>query len=123
MSKKTAYIMNLSFNSKGLGGGSMELALLVDPVRKKLVGEARGKLEEGTEHPLSFSVEGRGHMHEGRGGIVGALHGEAGVSVAPPLIGTYLAPFLVSFNIEGGSGTGRFTVGDHSYECEVSTIN
>jgi hypothetical protein len=51
---------------------------------------------------------------------VGAVSGEAAVSVPPPEIGTFLASFSASFSLDSNwSGQGQFSVGSHSYESEV----
>ena len=127
MSDNALYLVNLSFSSNNLGGGSMKLALTVDPVRNTLNGGASGTILEGTEHTPSFTASGTGHIHAtGLGNItqVGAISGPAVVSFPPPLIGSYEAPFSASFAVDSTwKGTGKFSVGNDTYECQVERIS
>ncbi|MEM7360707.1 MAG: DUF1842 domain-containing protein [Pseudomonadota bacterium] len=123
MSSDTLYLVNLKYASEGVGGGSMSLQLAVDPIHQTLSGQARGKIQEGTEHSPSFTASCQGTMHStGYGDVVniGAVHGRAAVSAPPPLIGTYLAPFTAEFAVDGKwSGKGKFSVGGNTYQCTV----
>ena len=101
----------------------MILRLAVDPIHQTLSGQAKGKIQEGTEHSPSFTASCQGTMHStGYGDVVniGAVHGRAAVSAPPSLIGTYLAPFTAEFAVDGSwSGNGTFTVGGNTYQCKV----
>ena len=98
-----------------------------DPVRNTLNGGASGTILEGTEHAPSFTASGTGHIHAtGLGNItqVGAISGPAVVSFPPPLIGSYEAPFSASFAVDSTwKGTGKFSVGNDTYECQVERIS
>ena len=127
MSEDTLYLVHLNYSSCVVGGGSMNLSLAVDPIRHTISGGGKGSMLEGTEHPTTFTASGNGHMHAtGLGDIsnVGALSGKAVVSFPPPAIGSYEAPFTASFAVDGSwNGTGKFTVGNQTYECQVERAN
>jgi hypothetical protein len=118
------YLLKLSFDPIEVGAGSMTLAMAVNAVNGKVQGIATGTLLEGTEHPQTFEVSVTGAIHAtGLGTVVkvGAVEGEARVTVAPPAIGTYLAPFTASFALDSSfKGKGTFTVGSYTYESDVS---
>ena len=124
MSDEALYLVNLNFKSGVVGGGSMTLQLAVDPVTGSINGRANGSIQEGTQHSPTFTASASGHTHStGLGDItkVGAVSGQAVVSFPPPAIGSYLAPFSASFAVkEDWSGSGKFSVGDNTYECQVS---
>ncbi len=105
----------------------MILAVTVNASSGALHGQAAGIIHEGTQHPPAFTAPVEGAMHStGYGKItkVGAVHGEAAVSVPPPAIGTYLAPFIASFALDADwSGHGQFTVGSDTYKCEVKMVD
>lgn len=119
------YLLKLSFTPPAgiVGAGSMTLALTVDAPSGALHGQAQGTILEGTQHPQTFTAPVSGAMHStGFGNIVrvGAVSGEAAVSVTPPAIGTYLAPFSASFSLDSNwSGQGQFSVGSNSYKSDV----
>ncbi|WP_440216237.1 DUF1842 domain-containing protein [Chromobacterium piscinae] len=125
MAQEGLYLLKLSFTPpEGMvGAGRMILAVTVNARSGELHGQAAGEIHEGTQHPPVFTAPVTGAMHStGYGKIVkvGAVFGEAAVSVAPPAIGTYLAPFLASFSLDADwSGQGQFTVGTDTYKCEV----
>ncbi|MFN9623757.1 MAG: DUF1842 domain-containing protein [Cyanobacteriota bacterium] len=119
------YLLNLLFTTKSVGSGSMNLALTVNAVTGVVHGQAQGKLLAGTSHPSTFSADASGVIHStGLGTIVrtGAVKGLAFVSLPPPEIGSYQAPFSASFSLDAkGNGKGQFTVGSHTYhDCDVS---
>ena len=126
MSNSGLYLLKLKFSApQGIvGAGSMTLALTVEAATGTLHGQASGTILEGTQHPQTFTAKVSGAMHAtGYGSIVkvGAVTGEAGVSVAPPAIGTFLAPFSASFGLDSNwSGKGQFSVGASTYQSEVS---
>jgi hypothetical protein len=105
----------------------MELRLAVNPATGGLNGRVQGSIQEGTQHARTFTANASGHTHStGFGPItsVGAVNGQAVVSVPPPAIGTYLAPFTASFSVDNDwSGSGRFTVGQDTYQCKVSKVS
>ena len=123
------YLLKLSFASSSsiVGAGSMTLALTVDAPTGVLHGQAQGTILEGTEHPQTFTAKVSGAMHStGFGHIVrvGAVSGEAAVSVTPPAIGTYLAPFSASFGLDSEwGGQGQFAVGSNGYKSDVKRAN
>jgi hypothetical protein len=125
MSEVGLYLLKLSFTPPHgvVGAGSMTLALTVNASSGALHGQAQGTILEGTQHPNTFTAQVSGAMHStGFGDIVkvGAVSGEAAVSVPPPEIGTFLASFSASFSLDSNwSGQGQFSVGSHSYESEV----
>lgn len=129
MEKTGLYLLKLSFTpEKGMtGAGSMTLAVTVNASTGALYGQAHGSILEGTQHSPTFTAPATGAMHStGFGHItrVGAVHGEAAVSVAPPAIGTYLAPFSASFGVGADwTGQGQFTVGTHTYKCDVKIVD
>lgn len=129
MEKAGLYLLKLSFTpEKGMvGAGSMMLAVTVDASTGVLHGQAHGAIQEGTQHAPTFSSPATGAMHStGYGSItrVGAVHGEAAVSLAPPAIGTYLAPFSASFSLGADwTGQGQFTVGTDTYKCDVKMVD
>ena len=129
MSETGLYLLNLSYTPpKGMvGAGSMSLALTVNASTGVLHGQAQGTILEGTQHPQTFNAQVSGVMHStGYGSIVkvGAVSGEAAVSVTPPAIGTYLAPFSASFSLDSNwNGQGQFSVDSHSYNSEVTKAN
>jgi hypothetical protein len=120
------YLLKLRFTPKHgmVGAGSMTLAVTVDAVSGDLNGQANGSILEGSEYSSSFSADAKGAMHStGYGSVVrvGAVHGEAFVSFPPPAIGSYLAPFSASFQVDDTwQGTGQFTVGVNTYQCDVA---
>jgi hypothetical protein len=119
------YLLKLSFIPKVLGAGSMTLALTVNAVSGTLHGQARGKLQEGTKNPSTFTADASGVLHStgfGPNVKVGSVRGQAFVSFPPPAIGSYLAPFSASFSLDAdGKGTGQFSVGHNTYaDCVVS---
>lgn len=122
------YLLELSFvPAPGVvGAGRMTLALTVNASTGALHGQAHGTILEGTQNPLTFTTAVSGSMHStGYGTIVkvGAVTGDAAVSVAPPAIGTYLAPFSASFGLDSDwMGEGQFSVGDHVYQSEVKKV-
>ncbi len=124
MANETLYLVTLNFKPETVGAGEMLLQLAVDAVNGHLHGLGHGKILEGTEHPQSFGGSGSGAYHAtGFGNItkVGALNGQSIVSVAPPAIGTYLAPFSVNFGVDNNwKGTGTFSVGQYTYKCQVT---
>ena len=129
MSDVGLYLVKLSFAPRGgaLGSGSMTLALTVDASTGALHGQAQGKIMRGTEHPQTFTAAVSGTTHStGFGNIVkiGSVSGQAVVSVAPPLFGTSLAPFLASFGVDSNwSGNGQFSVGSDTYESDVKQVS
>lgn len=103
--KDGVYLLELSFVPPAgvVGAGRMSLALTVNASTGALHGQAYGTILEGTQQPQTFTVAVSGAMHStGYGNIVkvGAVTGEAAVSVEPPAIGTYLAPFSASFGLD-----------------------
>ncbi|MFN9212238.1 MAG: DUF1842 domain-containing protein [Betaproteobacteria bacterium] len=129
MTEPGLYLLKLSFSPPAgiVGAGSMTLAVAVDAAAGTLHGQAQGTILQGTQHPQTFSGQVSGAMHStGFGSIVrvGAASGEAAVSVAPPAIGTYLAPFSASFSLDPKwNGQGQFAVGSHSYPCTVTKVD
>jgi hypothetical protein len=129
MTEPGLYLLKLAFSppSGMVGAGSMTLAVAVDAAAGTLHGQAQGTILQGTQHPQTFSAQVSGAMHStGFGSIVrvGAASGEAAVSVAPPAIGTYLAPFSASFGVDSNwSGQGQFVVGAQSYPCTVTKVD
>lgn len=119
------YLLKLSFTPPAgmVGAGTMTLAVTVNASTGALHGQVQGTILEGTQHPQTFTAQVSGAMHStGLGKIVkvGAVSGEAGVSVTPPAIGTYLAPFSASFSLDSNwSGQGQFSVGSNSYVSDV----
>lgn len=126
MSQEGLYLLKLNFQPpKGVvGAGSMTLGLTVNATTGALHGQAHGTTLEGTQEPQSFVTQVSGAMHStGYGNIVkvGAVTGQAAVSVAPPAIGTYLVPFSASFSLDSDwSGSGQFSVGSLTYQSEVN---
>ncbi|WP_043617709.1 DUF1842 domain-containing protein [Chromobacterium violaceum] len=129
MAQEGLYLLKLSFTPPAgtTGAGRMILAVTVNASSGELHGQAVGTIHEGTQHPLAFTAPAAGAMHStGYDKItkVGAVHGEAAVSVAPPAIGTYLAPFVASFALHADwTGHGQFTVGSDTYKCEVRMVD
>ena len=129
MSEVGLYLVKLNFTPPGgaVGAGSMTLALVVNASTGALSGQAHGEIMQGTAHPQTFTAEVSGIMHStGYGNIVkiGSVSGQSAVSVAPPAIGTSLAPFLASFGVDSNwSGKGRFSVGSNSYESDVNQVS
>lgn len=127
MVKEGLYLLKLAFVPKSgvTGAARMTLAVTVNVATGELHGQAHGTLLEGTQHPNTFSAPVSGVMHStGFGKIVkvGSVLGQAAVSVTPPAIGTYLAPFSASFGLDSDwNGDGQFTVGIHTYPAEVKT--
>lgn len=125
MSQSGLYLLKLAFTPQGgaVGSGSMTLALTVNASTGALHGQAQGTIHEGTQHPQTFSAQVSGAMHStGFGTIirVGSVSGEAGVSVPPPAIGMYLAPFSASFGLDADwNGQGQFSVGSDTYKSDV----
>ena len=125
MSEVGLYLLKLSFTPpEGIvGAGSMTLALTVNASTDALHGQAQGTILEGTQDPQTFTAQVSGAMHStGYGKIVkvGTVSGEASVSVTPPAIGTFLAPFSASFGLDSNwSGEGQFSVGSSSYKSDV----
>jgi len=125
MSEVGLYLLKLSFTpSLGVvGAGSMTLAVTVNASTGTLHGQVQGTILEGTQYPQTFTAQVSGAMHStGFGNIVkvGAVSGEAGVSVIPPAIGTYLAPFSASFGLDSNwNGQGQFSVGSDTYKSDV----
>lgn len=129
MTKEGLYFLKLSFAPKNgiVGAGRMTLAVTVNASTGALHGQAQGVFLEGTQHPNTFTTPVSGVMHStGFGQIVkvGSVAGEATVSVTPPAIGTYLAPFSASFGLDSDwNGDGQFTVGANSYASEVKAVD
>jgi Domain of unknown function (DUF1842) len=129
MSDVGLYLVKLSFTPRGgvLGSGSMTLALTVNASTGALNGQAHGEIMQGTEHPKTFTAAVSGTMHStGYGNIVkiGSVSGHAAVSVAPPAIGTFIAPFLASFSVDSNwSGNGQFSAGSDNYESDVKQVS
>ncbi|PRP70994.1 DUF1842 domain-containing protein [Chromobacterium amazonense] len=129
MEKTGLYLLKLHFTpEKGMvGAGSMVLAVTVNAATGALHGQAHGTIQEGTQHAPTFTSPATGAMHStGFGNItrVGAVHGEAAVTLAPPAIGTYLAPFSASFGLGADwTGQGQFTVGTDTYKCHVKMVD
>ena len=129
MSEVGLYLLKLSFTPPEgvVGAGSMTLALTVNASTGALHGQAQGTILEGTQHPQTFTAQVSGSMHStGYGSVVrvGAVSGEAGVSVSPPAIGTFLAPFSASFGLDSDwSGEGQFVVGSSSYKSDVKQVD
>jgi len=127
--KEGLYLLELSFVPPAgiVGAGRMSLALTVNASTGALHGQAHGTILEGTQNPQTFTVPVSGSMHStGYGKIVkvGAVTGEAAVSVTPPAIGTYLAPFSASFGVDSDwIGEGQFAVGDNVYESKVEKVS
>jgi len=125
MSELGLYLLKLSFTPPEgvVGAGSMTLALTINASTGTLHGQAQGTILEGTQHPQTFTAQLSGAMHStGYGDIVkvGAVSGEAGVSVTAPAIGTFLAPFSASFSLDSNwSGQGQFSVGSSTYQLDV----
>lgn len=121
------YLLNLSFDPIQVGAGSMTLALAVNAVTGTASGKATGTILAGTAHPPSFEAKVSGAVHAtgfGQTVKVGGVSGEAIVSLPPPQIGSYLAHFSVSFALDAnGTGKGTFSVGDHTYECDVNVLS
>jgi hypothetical protein len=126
MSELGLYLLKLKFTPPlgVVGAGSMTLALTVDAATGVLHGQAQGTILEGTESAPTFTAKVSGAMHStGFGHIVrvGAVNGEAAVTLAPPAIGTYLSPFSASFSLdENWAGQGQFSVGSNSYPSVVN---
>jgi hypothetical protein len=126
MSEVGLYLLKLSFTPPAgvVGAGSMTLAVTVNASTGALLGQAQGTILEGTQDPKTFTAQVSGAMHStGFGNIakVGAVSGDAAVSVIPPAIGTYIAPFLASFSLDSNwSGQGQFSVGSNSYKSDVN---
>lgn len=129
MAETGLYLLKLSFTPPAgvTGAGNMTLAVTVNAVTGAVSGQALGTILEGTQSPQNFVAHVQGAMHStGLGPVVkvGAVHGEAAVSLTPPQIGTYLAPFTASFALDSGwTGQGQFTVGQHIYKSEVKMID
>lgn len=129
MAETGLYLLKLAFSPPPgtVGAGSMTLAVAVDAATGTLHGQAQGTILEGTQHPQTFTAQVSGAMHStGFGNVVrvGAASGQAAVSLAPPAIGTYLAPFSVSFSLDPDwNGQGQFAVGSHRYPSEVKKID
>lgn len=129
MSEVGLYLLKLNFNpAQGIvGAGLMTLALTVDASTGALHGQAQGTILEGTEHAPTFTAKVSGTMHStgfGHTVKVGAVSGEAAVSLAPPAIGIYLAPFSASFSLDADwTGQGQFSIGTYSYPSQVTPAN
>jgi hypothetical protein len=128
MANEALYQVKLDFRPKAgiTGAGSMTLELTVDPVSSTIHGRANGTILEGTQYAPNFTAIPSGHMHStGLGHVtkVGAVSGQAMVSAPPPGIGTYLAPFSASFAVDNDwNGTGKFSVGDYTYDSQVTIV-
>jgi hypothetical protein len=128
MANEALYLVKLDFRPKpGItGAGSMTLELTVDPMSGSMHGQAKGTILEGTQHAPRFTAIASGHMHStGLGHVTktGAVSGQAMVSAPPPAIGTYLAPFSASFAVDNDwNGTGKFSVGNDTYESQVTAV-
>ncbi len=124
--KEDLYLVKLRFSSPMVGAGSLNLEMTVEAASGAINGTAEGTLMAGTQSPPTFHAVVSGHEHStGLGDFerVGAATGQATVSSAPPRIGTYLAPCTISFAVDKDwNGKGKFSVGDHSYECEVTKL-
>lgn len=124
MSTESLYLVKLQYKTGLVGSGSMVLQLAVDPVTGSLNGRANGAIQEGTQHSPTFTSSASGHMHAtGLNGVtkVAAVTGQAVVSFPPPAIGSYLAPFTASFAVDNEwNGNGSFSIGDNTYQCQVS---
>jgi hypothetical protein len=120
------YTVTLSFRPKLVGAGSLTLALAVNAVTGAANGRAVGTTLEGTADPQPFEASVVGVIHAaGLGTIVklGSVHGDAVVSLTPPAIGTFLVPVTASFAVDANwEGTGTFTYGSSSYDCDVSQL-
>ncbi|WP_440053291.1 DUF1842 domain-containing protein [Pseudoalteromonas sp. T1lg65] len=127
MSEQGAFLVKLQYQTAGVGGGSMEIQLVVDAVSGSINGAGHGRILEGTEHSPTFTASGAGHMHAtGFNQVtkVGALTGKALVSFPPPAIGSYEAPFTASFAVDNSwNGDGKFSVGNSTYDCKVSLLD
>ncbi len=117
------YVVTLRYEPEAVGAGSMVLHLAVNAVTGAISGQGEGTILEGTQHAPHFNASGLGHLHAtGLGDVtkVGALSGQASVSVPPPAIGTYLAPFSATFAVnDDWTGSGSFSVGNNTYKCKV----
>lgn len=122
------YLVKLRFSpEKGMvGAADMELSLAVHAATGALNGLATGSILQGTQISPHFSATATGSMHStGLGEMirVGGLSGSGAVSVAPPAIGTYIAPFHASFAIDSDwNGTGQFTIGAYTYQAVVEKL-
>lgn len=121
------FLVKLDYKTNSLGAGSMMLQLAVDPEHKTLNGRADGTILEGTQHAPHFTASGTGLFHSTGFGVItkiGTVKGQAVVSFSPPAIGSYLAPFSASFEVDNGwCGKGHFSVGTNTYECQVTMVN
>lgn len=107
-----------------IGGGSMTLTLQIQsdipiiptPVRAS----ATGTIDEGTHFPEKFTVTNAQGVVSNNWAS-GKVNGQAVVYFPAQAIGQYIAPFSATFEINDSSkpGTGRFSVGNHSYNCTV----
>ena len=126
MADDALYIVNLNYNSGVVGGGSMKMTVAVDPVRGSISGGAEGTILEGTQHAPTFKGSGDGHLYNtgfGENTKLGTISGRAVVSFPPPAIGSYEAPFTASFAVDNAwNGKGKFSVGPHTYECQVEKV-
>lgn len=126
MANEALYLVKLAYRPKAgiVGAASMTIELTADPVSSTIHGQANGTFLEGTQHPPRFTAITSGHMHStGLGHVtkVGAVSGQAIVSVAPPGIGAYIAPFSASFAVDNDwNGTGKFSIGNDTYESQVT---
>lgn len=122
------YLVKLRFTPpKGMtGAGDMELTLTVEAATGALNGLATGHILQGTQQSPQFSATASGAMHStglDTATKVGGLSGSGSVSMAPPTIGTYIAPFNASFAVDNKwNGTGQFTIGGHTYQSTVSQV-
>ena len=117
------FLVKLEYKSGVVGGASMMLQLTADSASGSLNGPANGTIQEGTPQPREFTASASGHTYStGLGSVtkVGAVSGQAVVSRAPA-IGSYLAPFSASFSVDKQwNGTGKFSLGNDTYECKVT---
>ncbi|MFN9631707.1 MAG: DUF1842 domain-containing protein [Cyanobacteriota bacterium] len=85
-----------------------------------------GTILAGTAAPQHFEASVTGAIHAaGLGTIVkvGAVHGDAFVSLPPPAIGSFDVPVTASFAVDAHwKGTGTFTYWSRSYVCDVSLV-
>ena len=126
MAPEAVDVVNLEFKSHGVGGGSLYLQVAIDPIHKMINGQGDGRLLLGTRYSPCFTVTGHGDIYWkgfGKVTIEGCLSGQATVSCPPPEFGCYLSFFRASFVVDDEwKGTGLFTVGSQTYDCEVTEM-
>ncbi len=121
------YLVKLQFKTNTVGAGSMVFQCTVNATNGALNGVATGNILEGTADSPSFTAKASGHLHgAGYGPItkLGAVSGEAAVTYLPTTPLTIEKPFTASFAVDDQwHGTGRFSVGDYHYDCDVSMVD